>query len=113
MTSSDDEKRSQHFRNIRDLGQRADESWAEYRESELMKVRCDLLHWQARRSSLEIEAQYAAEVVARKEYVVKQLEARYSEANRGSEALPIHGCRESLQAGKLAADDQDEISGTR
>ena len=101
--ASSDERRQRHLQNIRDLGSRAETCWAEYRESEIMKCRCALLHWQSRQKALEAEVSYAAEVVGRKTDVLRDLEENYGQVERQTQPVPIHGPRAAVQAGELAA----------
>lgn len=103
-TLSTDERRKTHLQNIHDLGSRAEACWEEYRESEIMKCRCALVHWQSRQKALEAEVAYAAEVVARKTDVLRDLEANYSQVRRQTQPVPIHGPRATVQADELAAD---------
>ena len=98
------ERRHAHLMNIRDLGSRAEECWAEYRESEIMKCRCSLIHWQSRQKALEAEVAYAAEVVTRKTDVLSDLEKNYSKIERHPQPVPLHGARAGVQAGELASD---------
>lgn len=100
---SEDEERQSHIRNIKDLGRRAEQCWKAYQESEIMKVRCDLIHWQSRQKALQAEVDYAAEVVSRKTHVLNSLEKQsYSEAQRRSHPVPIYGRRASVYPSKLA-----------
>jgi len=97
-------RRQLHFENIRDLGTRAEDCWAEYRESEIMKCRCSLVHWQSRQTALEAEVAYTAEVVNRKIDVLSELEKNYSEAKRHTRPVSVHGQRAPVHAEKLATD---------
>tara|TARA_B100001094_G_scaffold333294_1_gene410397 strand:+ start:2394 stop:2846 length:453 start_codon:yes stop_codon:yes gene_type:complete len=101
---SPDERRQLHIQKIRDLGSRVEECWAEYRESEIMKCRCSLVHWHSRQKALEAEVAYSAEVVTRKTDVLRELEKNYSEVKRQPQPVPVYGARAGVQAEELAAD---------
>ena len=100
---SNDERRRMHLQNIRDLGSRAEQCWVEYRESEIMKCRCELVHWQSRQKALESEVVYAAEIVSRKTDILHELEKNYGEIKRQPQPVPVHGPRTGVQAEEVAA----------
>jgi hypothetical protein len=93
-----------HVQKIRELGSRAEDCWAQYRESELMKCRCELVHWQSRQKALEAEVAYATEVVTRKTDVLRSLQENYSKVKRQPQPVPVYGPRAGVQADELAAD---------
>lgn len=106
----EDERRQAHLQNIADLGSRAEDCWAEYRESEIMKCRCELVHWQSRQKALESEVAYAAEVVSRKTDVLRKLEKHYGEIDRQPQPVQVHGPRASVRAAELAANYKAPIN---
>lgn len=106
MYLNDDEKRQTHIRNINDLGSRAEKCWAEYRDSEVMKLRCEVIHWQSRQKALEAEVKYASEVIARKTNVLTKLQKCYGEIKRNTHPVPVYGAREGVHASGLAPDNK-------
>jgi len=97
-------RHKKHLQSIHDLGTRAEDCWADYRESEIMKCRCTLVHWQSRQKALEAEVAYATEVVNRKIDVLNSLEKNYSKAKRNTRPVPVYRERPTVHAEKLASD---------